>query len=128
MSPAELLYVNPILPTTAIETSISFYTRKLGFSVSFRDCSAPENYVGVRRGGVELHLQYQREEDMPKPGTLMIRMVVDDPHALFTEFESQGVFKDPRNHGTSVEEKPWGTIEFSLCDCNGHGLIFYRDR
>ena len=127
MRTAHLNEVNPILPVPDIEAAVRFYTDKLGFRVSFRDCSAPDKYVGVRRDGVELHLQYQHDEDMPKPGTLMIRVVVDDPDELFREYETHGVFQGVLNNRARLEDKPWGTREFAFCDLNGHGLTFYRD-
>ncbi|HPF13977.1 MAG: VOC family protein [Planctomycetes bacterium] len=115
--------VHPILPVLDIEAAIQFYTERLGFRLAFRDPSGPDNYVGVRRDGVELHFQYQREVDMPPRGSIMIRFLVDDPDALFAEYQSSGEFDKP----TSVEDKPWGTREFALMDPNGHGLTFYRD-
>ena len=115
--------VNPILPVRDVQSSVAFYRDRLGFHVSFRDCTAPETYVGVRRGGVELHLQYQRDQDMPKPGTIVIRIVVDSPDAVFEEFRQRDVADD----GTVLEDKPWGTREFTIKDPNGHRLTFYRD-
>jgi uncharacterized glyoxalase superfamily protein PhnB len=123
MSVANFKEVNPILPVRDVDSAIEFYTEAMGFGLSFRDCSAPDKYVGVRRGGVELHLQYQRDEDMPKPGTLLIRFIVDDPDALFAEYKER-VVADER---TRVQDKPWGTREFTVQDPNGHRLTFYRD-
>ena len=127
MTDTKFKEVNPILPVRDVDAAVRFFTQQLGFRVAFRDPSAPDRYVGVRRDGVELHLQYQRDEDMPKPGTLMIRFIVDDPDALFREYESRGVFQGAQNQRARVEDKPWGTREFAFCDLNGHGLTFYRD-
>ena len=55
--------------------------------------------AGVRRGAVELHLQFQFEKDF-KAGTAgqaMLRLVVDDPDMLFQEYkDSRGL---SRGHG-----------------------------
>lgn len=123
MSVANFKEVNPILPVRDIDSAIEFYTEAMGFRLSFRDCSAPDQYVGVRRGGAELHFQYQRDEDMPKPGTLLIRFIVDDPDELFAEYSERGVASERAR----VQNKPWGTREFSFQDPNGHQLTFYRD-
>jgi len=128
MSQVHFKEAHPILSVTDIDSSIQYYTGKLGFDLSFRDCSAPDKYVGVRRDGVELHLQYQREEDMPKPGTLIVRVFVNDPDKLFDEYTNRGVFQSPRNDRAVVDSKPWGTREFSIRDPNGHILVFYRDQ
>ncbi len=125
MSRAQFKEVHPILPVTDLEAAVRYYTERLGFELAFRDPSAPDAYVGVRRGGVELHLQLQREADMPNPGTLMLRFIVDDPDALHAEYEANGVLRD--GEGTAVEDKPWGTREFAFIDLNKHGLTFYRD-
>ena len=115
--------VIPILPVPDVEAAVRFDTERLGFRLSFRDRSDPNNYVGVRRDGVELHLQRHDEEDIPEKGTLMLRFIVDDPDSLFAESRQQGVFHE----GTELGDKPWGTREFAFYDLNGHGLTFYRD-
>ena len=48
--------VQPILGTRDIEKAIRFYVDRLGFTLAFRDGSIPTNYIGLRRGGVELHM------------------------------------------------------------------------
>jgi hypothetical protein len=81
--------------------------------------------VGVCRDGVELHLQWQSEADFEAgtAGQGMLRLVVDDPDALFEEYKDKGVFHDR----TSLKDTSWGTREFAFFDLNGNGLTFYRD-
>jgi uncharacterized glyoxalase superfamily protein PhnB len=123
MTVAKLSEVNPCLPARDVEKALRFYVELLGFRHSFGKVS--NNYVGVRRDGVELHLWWQREEDFKsgKAGQCMLRIVVDDPDALFEEFKPKGVVKE----GSCVEDKPWGTREFAFFDPDGNGLTFYRD-
>jgi catechol 2,3-dioxygenase-like lactoylglutathione lyase family enzyme len=123
MTVAKFKEVNPCLPARDVEKALRFYVDRLGFRHSFGKAS--NNYVGVRRDGVELHLWWQREEDFQagKAGQAMLRFVVDDPDALFAEYEAQGVLRE----GTCVEDKPWGTREFAFFDPDGNGLTFYRD-
>lgn len=120
---ARLREAQPILPVVDLEAALSWYGR-LGFALAFRDPSAPDAYAGVRRDGVELHLMRQRPEQMPAPGRIMTRCLVDDPDRLHAEWRTAGVLDDD----CRVEDTAWGTREFALCDPDRHGLVFYRDR
>jgi len=53
----------------------------------------------------------------------MLRLVVDDPDALFEEYYEHGVFHDE----TTLGDTEWGTREFALWDLNHNGLTFMRD-
>src|SRR5882724_907756 len=123
MSTAKFKEVNPVLPSHDVEKSLRYYVERLGFRLAF---GAPSNnYVGVRRDGVELHLQWQRDEDFQAgtAGQCMLRFIVDDPDALFEEYKDKSVFHE----GTSLKDTTWGTREFAFLDVDGNGLTFYRD-
>jgi hypothetical protein len=49
--------------------------------------------------------------------------VVEDPDALFKEYQKRGVECTPN----SVRDTPWGTREFALYDLDRNALSFYRD-
>jgi uncharacterized glyoxalase superfamily protein PhnB len=125
MPTTELKDVIPILDVSDVETALRFYVERLGFQVDFRYEEDPNNYAGVRRGGVCLHMQWQHEDHFRNgtAGRLRVRIVVDDPDALFEEYLAKGVL-DER---TQVRDTPWGTREFGLRDLDGNGLTFYRD-
>jgi catechol 2,3-dioxygenase-like lactoylglutathione lyase family enzyme len=110
---------HPIVGTRDIRRAIDFYTRKLGFRLTFGDPGGdePPNYVGFRRDAVELHMQFQFEHEM---GTIRLRFVVDDPDALFDEYRQRGI----ESH--EVRDTPWGTREFALYDPDRNSLTFYR--
>jgi catechol 2,3-dioxygenase-like lactoylglutathione lyase family enzyme len=115
----------PILGTRDVRRALDFYTQKLGFELAFgadgtkeADAEHP-NYVGYRRDGVELHMQFQYEHEM---GTIRLRFLVEDPDALFAELRQRGVECQPN----SVDDKPWGTREFALYDPDRNALTFYR--
>ena len=112
--------VNPILGTRDMQREIDFYTRQLGFKLAFRDDADPPNYVGFRRDAVALHMQFQFEHEM---GTIRLRFLVDDPDALFKEYEQRGV----ECTSDSIHDTPWGTREFALYDLDRNALTFYRD-
>jgi len=110
---------HPILGTRDIERAIAFYTRQLGFRLAFRDNAEATNYVGFRRDAVDLHMQFQFEHEM---GTIRLRLLVDDPDALFDEYRQRGVECTPNG----IRDTPWGTREFALYDLDRNALTFYR--
>jgi catechol 2,3-dioxygenase-like lactoylglutathione lyase family enzyme len=111
--------VQPILGTRDLEKAIDFYVDRLGFTLAFRDSSVPTNYVGLRRDGVELHMQFQYEHEM---GTTRLRIFVDDPDALYEEYKEKAVIYE----GTRLADTSWGTREFALYDLDRNSLTFYR--
>jgi catechol 2,3-dioxygenase-like lactoylglutathione lyase family enzyme len=111
--------VHPIVGTRDLERALAFYTRQLGFELAFRDPTAPDNYAGVRRDDVELHMQWQDEKEM---STIRLRLLVDDPDQLACEYDQRGVRID-----NPLKSTPWGTREFSLYDPDGNAITFYRD-
>ena len=116
MSKATFAQVQPILGTRDLAKAIRFYIDRLGFTLAFGD----DNYVGLRRDGVELHIQFQFEHEMQ---TTRIRFVVNDPDILFEEYKSKNVLHD----GTRLNDTPWGTREFALYDLDRNALTFYRN-
>ena len=118
MHTAKFSQVQPILGTRDLEQAIAFYVDRLGFTLAFRDGSVPTNYVGLRRDGVELHMQFQYEHEM---GTTRLRIVVDDPDALYAEYKNKDVFYER----TRLADTPWGTREFALYDLDRNSLTFY---
>ncbi|HZY88775.1 MAG TPA: VOC family protein [Gemmataceae bacterium] len=127
MSTARFNAVQPVLPVRDVDKAVRFYVECLGFRLAFRDRPGPDaNYVGLRRDGVELHLQWHAEADFKgvEAGTLMLRFAVDDPDALFGEYKDKGVFHER----TRLTDTPWGTREFAFFDLDGNGLTFYRNR
>ena len=126
MPSAKMRRIFPVLPVRRMSESLRFYTEKLGFKVGFGDVSEPEpNYIGLRRDDVELHLQFQFEEDFKKgtAGVAFLRIEVDDPDALYEELKRAGVIPV----GKVVSDTSWGTREFGFSDPNGNGFTFQRD-
>jgi catechol 2,3-dioxygenase-like lactoylglutathione lyase family enzyme len=110
---------HPILGTRDVEQAIVFYTSQLGFTLAFKDNIAQPNYVGFRRDAVELHMQFQFEHEM---GTIRLRLLVEDPDALFEEYRQRGVTCSP----SGIRDTPWRTREFALYDLDRNALTFYR--
>jgi len=124
----EVTAVHPVLAARDIETSLAFYAR-LGFSVVFRDHPDRPRYAAVRRGTVELHLQWavagQWSHGIDRP---VIRFSTPDPDALYAEFRRAGAVNVESSGGpyASPADTPWGTREFHMRDPSGNGLQFCR--
>ena len=110
---------HPIIGTRDIKRAIEFYTRRLGFQLAFDDKTEPPNYVGFQRDAVELHMQFQFEHEMSR---IRLRFLVDDPDALFGEYQKRGV----ECSVNGIRDTPWGTREFALFDVDRNALTFYR--
>jgi catechol 2,3-dioxygenase-like lactoylglutathione lyase family enzyme len=124
MTNAKLGAPIPILDVSHVEEALSYYVERLGFEVDFRYENDPENYAGVKRDQVRLHMQKQEEEHFQNgsKGRLRFRIPVDDPDQLFSEFRSMGVLEDD----VEVRDTDWGTREFEFRDPDGNGLVFFR--
>jgi uncharacterized glyoxalase superfamily protein PhnB len=118
---AHLKSIYPVLPARKVEDAMRYYVERLGFTLAF----GGGGYVGLRRDGVEVHLQMQFEKDFQagSAGQACLRIEVDDPDALFEELKDRGVF-DAR---TRLRDTEWGTREFSIRDPDGNSLTFQRD-
>jgi catechol 2,3-dioxygenase-like lactoylglutathione lyase family enzyme len=120
MHTATFSQVQPILGTRDVAMAVRFYVDRLGFTLAFGVPTNEGNYVGLRRDKVDLHMQFQYEYEM---STTRLRIVVDDPDALYEEYEDKDVFHE----GTRLYDTPWGTREFALYDLDRNSLTFYRD-
>lgn len=111
----------PQLRTTDMDSSLRFYTEKLGFAIEFNY----ENfYVGIRAGDQAIHLKLVDEKDPS------IQYVGKGGH-LHLYFETEGVaaFADQlMTNGVplvkAAHETPWNTREIVIQDDQGHTLYF----
>jgi len=110
---------HPIIGTRDIARAIEFYTKMLGFDLTFRDSADAPNYIVFRRDAIALHMQFQYEHEM---GTIRLRFLVDDPDALFAEYGQRGIACTD----SGIRDPPWGTREFALYDPDSNAFTFYR--
>ena len=110
---------HPIIGTRDVARAISFYTQQLGFELAFQDSQDAPNYVGFRRDEVELHMQFQYEDEM---SIIRLRFLVDDPDTLFLEYQQRGI----ECSSQGIRDTPWATREFALYDLDRNSLTFYR--
>lgn len=116
----------PILDVRDVNKALHYYVERLGFQIAFRYEEEANNYAGVCRDDISLHMQWQDESQFKagKAGTLRVRINVDDPDALFEEYQRNGVV-DER---AQLRNTDWGTREFGVRDLDGNGLIFFREK
>jgi len=119
---ARLEAVHPVLMVRDISASIRFY-RRLGFELVFTDSEADPKYAGVRRDGVELHLQWHDAKDFSTGDRPTYRFLVQQVDELSAEFAAG----DSGLDRTEVRSTSWGTREFHVRDLDRNGLQFYRD-
>lgn len=119
-----LKHIHPVLPVKDVTKAVEYYVHKLGFTLAFTDTTSAQGYAGVKRDGIELHLQWHDEKEWDSGlNAQMLRIYTDNIEALFEEYEPQNVF----HNNTSLIETPWGTKEFAFYDLYSNGLTFYRD-
>ena len=113
--------ITPQLRTTDMESTIRFYTEKLGFEVEF---NYQDFYAGVRAGDHSIHLKLVDDQDPS------IRFVDEGGH-LHLYFETDGVSEFAellKSRGVEmvqdVCETDWNTREFVIHDDQGHTLYF----
>ncbi len=123
MTRATLDAVHPILPTRDVRAALEYYVEKLGFTWAFADSPDEPRYAGIRRDGVELHLQWHDASEWEVTERPSLRFVASDVDALFAELADKGVFAS----STELRDTAWGTREFAFFDPDQNGLTFYRD-
>ncbi len=126
--PTEITAVHPVLMARDVVASLQFYDR-LGFVTAFRDQPDAPRYAVIRRGLVELHLQWADPSQWAHAGDRpAYRFLVADVDALHAEWLAAGGL-DPNSSGgpwASPARTPWGTREFHVRDPGGNVLQFYR--
>lgn len=126
--PTEILAVNPVLMARDVSASVGFYAR-LGFEAVTQDDPAAPRYAVVRRGPVELHLQWADPGQWAHPGDRpAYRFLVPDVDALHAEFLAAGAVAGGGGPWAVPADTPWGTREFHARDPGGNVLQFYRPR
>lgn len=121
MSDGYIQSVHPVLPVRDVIASLRYYTEKLGFEIAFADDARNPMYAGIRRDGIEIHLQRHDASNWKHMSASSLRFVVKDIEALYDTYKTQGVF----HKNTSLKETSWGTREFAFYDPDKNGLTFY---
>ena len=114
--------MSPQLLVSDIESSIRFYTDKIGFTLDFR---YDDFYAGVIREGFSIHLKLSKsrvpKESKKSKDDTDIVFLVDDINGLYEEFSAKSIeFIQP------LREMPYGK-EFYVADPDGHIIAFLEE-
>jgi catechol 2,3-dioxygenase-like lactoylglutathione lyase family enzyme len=104
----------PVLPSPDIKASRDFYRDQLGFEVIQPEM---DEYLIVRRGGMEIHFWYTADTALPEVSSCYIRG--GEVSALHAEFSKRGVEKL-----SPFTVRPWNMKEFYVHDPHGNLLRF----
>ncbi len=99
-----------------IARAVSFYVQRLGFTELFQ----ADDYAGVRRGAVEIHLWLCDDKNIPEKTAC--RVEVENIEPLYAEYQGAGVI----HPHSSLQVTPWGTQEFTILDLDGNGITFFE--
>ncbi len=111
----------PILRSFDEAQARDFYLRYLGFEVLFehRFGEGMPLYMGIRRGGCELHISEHHGD--ATPGSAV--RIATDVDALLAALTERG---HPRLR-PGIVEQPWGAREIMLTDPFGNRLVFWQE-
>jgi catechol 2,3-dioxygenase-like lactoylglutathione lyase family enzyme len=112
--------MSPQLLVADIDRAIEFYTKKLGFDVSFR---YEDFYVGITRDGFSIHLKsgkpsLDEKQNQKSKEDLDIVFSVDHVEGLYEELSGKQV-----KFIQSLRDMPYGK-EFYIADPDGNILAF----
>ena len=119
---AYLAQIIPVLPVGNVLVALEFYLGKLKFDLIYTNQERDPHYAVLVRDGIRLHLKKHNFEHSGPLAPVVLRIKVQGIQVLFNQYRLMGVF---HNH-TSLEEKPWGTLEFGFYDPYKNRLIFYH--
>jgi catechol 2,3-dioxygenase-like lactoylglutathione lyase family enzyme len=123
---AEITAVHPVLMARDVGESSAFYVL-LGFAEVFRDALEAPRYAVVRRGPVELHLQWADPSQWAHAGDRpAYRFPTPAVDALYDEALAAGALSQQTGGPYAVpNDTPWGTREFHVRDPGANVLQFY---
>jgi len=110
-----------VLPTTDLQTSVDWYTDKLGFSCTFT-WGDPLDYAVLNLDRkVHLHLT-QSPDPVPTVDQTVLYLFVHQITAYYHQLKEKGVPID-----TPLETRDYGMKDFDIRDPSGHRICFGED-
>lgn len=113
-STTKFLSAIPVLPAVDIAAAVAFYEQRLGFTTEFQS----DDYAGLRRGGVQLHLWLSGDQELA--ANTSCRINVGGIEALYDEYQTQNLIQPDGELTTKL----WGLREFTVLDLNGNCVTF----
>jgi putative acetyltransferase len=117
-------HITPQLRTRDLDSSIRFYTEKVGLALDFR---YSDFYAGIRAGDQRFHLKLV---DSPDPSIPYVE-AGNHIHLYFGTDDVDAVAEHLRAHGVALRQAPtdtaWQTRELVFLDDQGHTIYVGQD-
>lgn len=107
-----------VLPVINVRKSIAFYTKKLGFHLSF-SWSDPPTYAVLVRGGVSIHLTKRNDDKSPSDEHCALYIFVYDVDQIYQQCEKEGI-----SIINVPEERDYKMTDFDIIDPDGYVITF----
>lgn len=111
----------PVIPSHDVQASLLFYQTHLGFQDPFTWGENPVEYGGVSRDGLRLHFYLEPNPEISR--NYAFRLEVDEVDLLYVACEAAGIV----HPNGRLENKPWGTREFTILDPSGVAIRVYQE-
>ncbi|MEL7421985.1 MAG: VOC family protein [Bacteroidota bacterium] len=109
-----------VFPVLDLERSLAFYTKGLGFELTF-SWEEPVTYAVLKKGGVSLHLSLIDDKDIQALPTGLLYIFVYDVDKIYQRCREQGIaIKNP----PALQD--YGMTDFDIEDPDGHRITFGR--
>lgn len=106
--------VHPALVVSDIPAAAEFYTRKLGFKLTFT-WGDPPTFAGVNLGNVQMFLQ----KGAPDPKGCTVSFIVGNADELYEFHRDNGV-----EIATPIDDRDYGIRDYGVRDLHGYYLSF----
>ena len=116
LEPVQFVDATPVLASLDIRRSVDFFVSKLGFDEVY---AVQGEYGVVRNGPVGIHFWACSNPDIP--GATSCRVQVRNVDQLYQQCQAHGIV----HPNAKLEDKPWGSREFSITDIDGNLVAFY---
>ncbi len=111
-----LINITPVLPSLDIDRDVAWYKEIMDFELVSKD----KMYAVLKREKLFIHLQWHADtEDDPLLGGSVIKIFVEDTHAIFQEMAIKGAISQDK----SPLKTAWNTIEFGVYDLNKNAIF-----
>jgi uncharacterized glyoxalase superfamily protein PhnB len=114
-----LISATPVLASLDIGRSVDFFCTHLGFSSLYAQQGA---YAVIVRDAVSIHFWSCSDRHVAQNTSCRVR--VEGIDALFLHCKSLGIV----HPNAPLEDKPWGSREFSVVDPDGNVVTFSQHR
>lgn len=118
----EFTRTTAVIPSADLKMSLEWWIEICGFTEVFRDATPP-SYAGIARGNASIHLSRITDPNLARTvgEQTMLRIAVTGIDAFYAEYGQRGGIVHPNG---ALQQKPWGSREFSAVDPCGVCVTF----